>query len=55
MPYEKCVEFKGKIYCLNPETKKINKIAVEDVEIEKCPPEVLSSLMSILSETAKRN
>jgi hypothetical protein len=54
MPYEKCVEYKGKIYCWNPETKKINKIAVEDVDIEKCPLEVLSGLMTILGGTVEK-
>jgi hypothetical protein len=53
MPLEKCVEYKGKIYCWNPATKKICKVVMEDMKTENCPPEVIDKIMAILSEAAK--
>jgi hypothetical protein len=45
---------KGKKYCWNPLTKKVKKITVEDIDIKKCPDDVITALMSILSESEKK-
>jgi len=54
MPLKNYVVHNDEIYCWNSETEKINKIAIEEVDIENCPPEVLRGLMSILGETAEK-
>jgi hypothetical protein len=52
MPYEKCFEFRGKLYCWNTMTKKIN--IIENVDIDKCPEEVITGIMTVLGETVEK-
>jgi hypothetical protein len=54
MPYEKCVEYEGKIYCWNSTTKKFCRVVLEDIKTENCPPEVIERIVSILSEEVER-
>ena len=54
MPYEKCVEYKGKIYCWNSETKKFCRVIMEDIKTENCPAEVIDKIVAMLSESAER-
>ena len=52
--FEKCVKHEGKTYCWNPETKKVSRIAVEDIDFDKCPEKVLADLMSLLDSSGNK-
>jgi len=51
--FEKCFDFKGKKYCWNHLTKKVNKIAVEELDVDECPAEVIVGLMSFIEPEKK--
>ena len=46
---KKCVEYKGKLYCYNPKTQKIDEYKITSFDVEKCPAEPLRMLMSYLN------
>ena len=54
MGLENCVEYKGNLYCWNPETESLCMVIVKDIKTENCPPEAIKKIMCKMSETAQK-
>ena len=55
MPWEKCVKYKGKTYCWNPETRTIEEIIVRTLKTSECPEEVIYRLLNTHTEKDTEN
>ena len=53
MGFEKCIKYKGKIYCWNSETEQIEEISTKPVSICDCPEIVVLGLMRLIGRELK--